>query len=424
LNGASKSTCALPQAVAARHGAEDLAGAEVGEEVDAAEPRFAGTAVAVAAGHRAAGAGSRVLEDRVGEAAGGAARVEVPVRVVEGVSPLPAVPAVVLAAGAGGRLQVDLLPARLPDVGDPQVAAQAVEGEAPGVAQPVGPDLAAGAGDADERVARGNGVGEPRAAAVDVDAQDLAEQGVERLPVLLRVAAAAAVARGDVEEAVRPERDLAAVVVGERLVVGEEDLLRGGVGDIRVGRHPVAGDHRLELAADGAGVVDEEFAVAGVVGMEGEPEEAALAAAGDRGREVEERLGEHLRAVEDQDLAGLLDDEQPSRAVAGMGQGDRQHQPGGALDGGQRQALGGEGKGGRHGCEEGGGEGGEPSPSVDAHLAMILPPRRDGKTKRPRGGKPPRPSGIGRSVPEGGDQGAASDVVPSRRARISGTFCM
>jgi hypothetical protein len=133
---------------------------------------------------------------------------------LKGWSPLPAVPAVVLAARAGRRLQVDLLPARLPDVGDPQVAAQAVEREAPGVAQPVGPDLAAGAGDADERIAGGDGVGQPRVAAVDVDAQHLAEQGVERLTVLLRIAAAAAVAGGDVEEAVRPEGDLAAVVVG------------------------------------------------------------------------------------------------------------------------------------------------------------------------------------------------------------------
>src|SRR5688500_1643870 len=59
------------------------------------------------------------------------------------------VPAPILAALAG-RLKVDPLVAVLADVGDVQIAGGAVEGEAPGVAQPVRPDLGAGAWLADE----------------------------------------------------------------------------------------------------------------------------------------------------------------------------------------------------------------------------------------------------------------------------------
>ena len=52
---------------------------------------------------------------------------------------------------------------------------------------------------------------------VDVDAQHLAEQLIRVLRVVLRIVAAAAVAHADVEIAVRAEREMAAVVIGERL---------------------------------------------------------------------------------------------------------------------------------------------------------------------------------------------------------------
>src|SRR5437868_182226 len=108
--------------------------------------------------------------------------------------PFPAIPAVVLAAGAPGRLEIDLLPVPLPDVGDVEVVRRTVEAEAPGVAQAEGPDLGGAGRGAGEGVARRDGVVAVRicgeAVAVDVDAQDLAQQGVLVLAALKRIAAA------------------------------------------------------------------------------------------------------------------------------------------------------------------------------------------------------------------------------------------
>src|SRR4030095_12206725 len=73
-----------------------------------------------------------------------------PVAAVEGMAALAPVPAVVVPA-RGGRLVVDLLVAVLADVADPQGAGGGVEREPPGVAQPVVPDLGAGAGPAPPR---------------------------------------------------------------------------------------------------------------------------------------------------------------------------------------------------------------------------------------------------------------------------------
>ena len=53
---------------------------------------------------------------------------------------------------------------------------------------------------------------------VDVEAEDLAQDRRQLLSVALRVAAGAAVAQPEVEVAVRAEGELAAVVIGERLL--------------------------------------------------------------------------------------------------------------------------------------------------------------------------------------------------------------
>ena len=60
----------------------------------------------------------------------------------------------------------------------------------------------------------------------------------------LVVVAAAAVATADVQQAVRTEGQLTAVVVGLRLAVGEDHALAGGIGLVRV----VGGD--LEFGDD------------------------------------------------------------------------------------------------------------------------------------------------------------------------------
>src|SRR5439155_7220287 len=109
------------------------------------------------------------------------------------------VPAEVRTAKAARPHAVDLLVAVLPDVADPQVAGLPVETEAPRVAQPIRPDLRPVARLAGERVVGRDPVwlGRPGIGA-HVDAQELAEQGVEALPVALRIAAGAAVAHADV----------------------------------------------------------------------------------------------------------------------------------------------------------------------------------------------------------------------------------
>jgi hypothetical protein len=196
---------------------------------------------------------------------------------------LAAVPAIVPAAGGPGRLEVDLLVEILPDVPDVEIAGLPVEAEAPGVAQTVGPDLVrAGA-----RGGRGEGVGGGDAvggAAVDVDAQELAEQGVDVLPVLEGIAAAAAV-------------EVAAVVIGLAGVGNrQQDETAGAVRDVGVGGDVVPRD--LDGAVALPRVVDEEEAVGRVVRMEGEPQEPALAAAPGAGRAdgggVEEGGGQDL----------------------------------------------------------------------------------------------------------------------------------
>ena len=99
-----------------------------------------------------------------------------------------------------------------------------------------------------------------------VDAQDLAEQRVERLAVALGrvpgalVARAAAVAEPEVEHAVGAERELAAVVVRLRLVDGEHEAPG------RRGRPRTVGSKRVlvdgRVAVD-VGVVDVELRAVG-----------------------------------------------------------------------------------------------------------------------------------------------------------------
>src|ERR1043165_1064508 len=306
-----------PRAVGLR-GAPDRARAIVAVEVDATQPRETRAAIAIAAGDRAAEAVA-VLEDRHGQAGGRAVG-----RGVVAVRRFHETPAVVLAAGAARRLQVDLFVLVLADVGHPEVAGLAVEGETPRVAQAVRPDLAARAGARGERVGGGDGVRR----AVDVDARELAEKLAEVLAVIVRIAAGAAVADADVEVAVGPELQLAAVVIGELGVRdGEDDGAAGDVGAVGIGGEDgVARDGDVAVRR---GVVDEEETVRRVVRMEGEAEEPALVAAGNEAADVEEGRGQDARAVPDDDGAALLDDEEPgvARADDAEGRGEAARDP-------------------------------------------------------------------------------------------------
>ena len=161
-----------------------------------------------------------------------------------------------------------------PDVADPQLAGLAVEAPAPGIAQaerdrfPGRPACRCRStlqsGLRGERIAARAGRDAVRRAArlrIDVDAQHLAEQvaaGSGALPV--RIAAAAAVAEADVQEAVRAEIEVAAVVVVGRLgdrqqhALGSrvERLAAVGAREFRSDRAHVAADQLAEIEVDAA----------------------------------------------------------------------------------------------------------------------------------------------------------------------------
>src|SRR5260370_3830908 len=112
----------------------------------------------------------RVDGDGASQSAGGAgvaARIA-GVTLVEG-------PTVVLAAVARGGLVIDLLDLTLADVPDEEIAGGAIEAEAPGIAQPIGPDLRARARLVDEGIVGRDGILLARRGVVHVDAQDLPE---------------------------------------------------------------------------------------------------------------------------------------------------------------------------------------------------------------------------------------------------------
>ena len=131
---------------------------------------------------------------------------------------LKKVPAEVGAAGAVGAEMVDLFELVLADVCDCNRPALGVEGEAIRIAQAQRVDLAGAVGASRERVGVGNGVAP---ALLRVEAKQLAEQARPVLRVGVGVAGAAAVAGCEIEKAVGPELQLAAVVVAE-----------GGMGDL------------------------------------------------------------------------------------------------------------------------------------------------------------------------------------------------
>ena len=114
-----------------------------------------------------------------------------------------------------------------------------------------------------------------------------------------RIVARAAVAEADVEIAVRTEREVAAVVIGERLrderrPVGAAPAQiepRRGIGDDRVRR---AAEARDDGVAGAVGEVDEEAAARRRVRRKREPEQSLLAARDDRGRQVE-KVGRRAR---------------------------------------------------------------------------------------------------------------------------------
>ena len=218
-------------------------------------------------------------------------------------------------------MPVDLLPRALAHVPDVHVAVGRIEAEAPRVAKPVRPDLGRTRPWANatrsERVVSRDGVRLPRRGlVVHVDAQHLAQQRPCVLPVPEGVAAGAAISHADVQEAIRPERELAAIVVRKRLRDQQQHALAGGIRPLGGGVELT--DHRCAIGC--ARVVHEDARLLWEIRMEGEAQQPALASGEDPVADVEERLGAH-RTVgpDDANQSALQVDEEPPAAVARVG---------------------------------------------------------------------------------------------------------
>src|SRR5262249_45460018 len=114
------------------------------------------------------------------------------------------------------RLNVDLLELILTDVGDVQIARLRIEGKTPGVTQPRCPQLRTGAFDADKRIVRRNGVGFDTRP--DIEAEQLAQKDAMALGILERIASPASVSGAKIGVPIGAERELPAIVIGERRV--------------------------------------------------------------------------------------------------------------------------------------------------------------------------------------------------------------
>ena len=239
--------------------------APVAEHVLPLQRRNRAAAKHVAAGDRAPAVVVPVLRHRVG--LGGAARAAL--QIVGALAPAPAE----VETAHPRRGVVNLLHRVLPHVADPHVAGGAIEREPPWVAQTDGPDLGAPLRGARERVACGNGVRQARVAVRHVDAEDLRQPRGGVGAVVVGILLAAAIAKADVQHAVGPELQVAAVVIGVGLVLGQHHA-RGAPINTR-GVRAGAELHHAGVAIT-VGVVDVEAARRGEVRGEGQAQEPLL----------------------------------------------------------------------------------------------------------------------------------------------------
>ena len=130
----------------------------------------------------------------------------------------------------------------------------------------------------------------------------LREQRRQRLAVAVRIALAAAVAEPDVEVAVGAERQVAAVVVRERLVDLEDVAPRGRIGHVRA--HGEAQDTGVAVRVGEVHV--QEVAVR----REHDPQQALFGAGRHLPGEIEDGPAEDLPVVDRDDASGLLRDVQ------------------------------------------------------------------------------------------------------------------
>src|SRR5262245_24133639 len=109
----------------------------------------------------------------------------------------------------------------------------------------------------------------------DIDTEHLPEQRLEALRVVERISARAAVTHTDVEITAGAETDLAAVVIGERLLDLEQNGFALRIGDVAA--RLIHGNNRVTAQVR---VVDVEALHGSVVGRKGKSQQPLLPVAG------------------------------------------------------------------------------------------------------------------------------------------------
>src|SRR5690606_41188707 len=111
-----------------------------------------------------------------------------------------------------------------------------------------------------------------RRPSIHIDAQSRPQKSRRILGIVLRITSAAPVPKRDVKVPVRPEDDLACVVIAVGLCDLEDDLLARTQGAVRILRiHVVSCDDGAQRPR--CRVIDKERTVLSKVWMEGEPEQ-------------------------------------------------------------------------------------------------------------------------------------------------------
>ncbi len=148
------------------------------------------------------------------------------------------------------------------------------------------------------------------------------------LRVVLRVVSRSAVPHADIQKPVRPKGQVAAVVIAERML-DEPPAVRpdqiesaGRVGAQRIGAGSFqARDHDMAVAI---GEADEEPAARRIVGGEGQSQQAALAAGGDRASQIDEIRGLQDAAFDHTNTARLLEHQLDRRVGRILNEAKRQ----------------------------------------------------------------------------------------------------
>ena len=115
--------------------------------------------------------------------------------------------------------------------------------------------------------------------------------------------------------------NVTAVVVTKILIDTDYFCGRGGVGNIRIiGVHAIA---TYNGVAGRVGVVDIKIAVAGIIGMKSQPQQALFTTTIGQGVNIQKRCWQLLAVFNDDNITILFHHKQSIRSIIGMANRDR-----------------------------------------------------------------------------------------------------